>query len=68
MLAKCRAKLAEHGVKRQVDLRVRGPERGVEIEDASLVLMVLTLQFIRPLHRERLIADIYQRPAARTAA
>ena len=30
------------------------------MKDASLVTLVLTLQFLRPLHRERLIADIYK--------
>ena len=32
---------------------------GVQIENASVVMLVLTLQFIRPLRREKLIADIY---------
>jgi len=33
--------------------------KGVHIENASVVLMVLTLQFIRPLYREKLIESIY---------
>ena len=34
-------------------------ERGVPVENASVVLLVLTLQFIRPLHRERLLLDVF---------
>jgi tRNA (cmo5U34)-methyltransferase len=60
MLEKCRAKLAEHGVDRSLDLRCRDLNEGVEIEDASLVTLILTLQFIRPLRRHRLITDIYR--------
>jgi tRNA (cmo5U34)-methyltransferase len=33
---------------------------GVPIRDASIVMLILTLQFVRPLHRDRLIADIYR--------
>lgn len=32
--------------------------KGFPIHNASLVTMILTLQFIRPLHRERLVKDI----------
>jgi tRNA (cmo5U34)-methyltransferase len=60
MLLKCRAKLAEYGVERAVDLQCRDLNDGVLIEDASLAMLVLTLQFIRPLRRDRLIADIYR--------
>jgi tRNA (cmo5U34)-methyltransferase len=30
------------------------------IENASVVSMVLTLQFVRPLQRERLVQDVYK--------
>ena len=30
------------------------------MQDASLALMVLTLQFLRPLHRERLVANVFK--------
>jgi len=32
---------------------------GVQIENASVALMVLTLQFVRPLNREALISSLY---------
>lgn len=60
MLAKCRTKLAEHGVERPLELRCLDLNEGVQVDDASLVMLVLTLQFIRPLRRDRLIADIYR--------
>ncbi|MFO1207329.1 MAG: carboxy-S-adenosyl-L-methionine synthase CmoA [Burkholderiales bacterium] len=59
MLAKCEQKLREHGAKREIRLECTDLHTGVDMTDASLALMVLTLQFLRPLHRERLIADIY---------
>jgi tRNA (cmo5U34)-methyltransferase len=58
MLAKCESKLREQKVRRKVDLECVDLNSGVEMQDASLALMVLTLQFLRPLHRERLIADV----------
>ena len=39
---------------------------GIDMKDASLALMVLTLQFLRPLYRENLVGDIYK-GCARTA-
>jgi tRNA (cmo5U34)-methyltransferase len=60
MLAKAREKLTASGVDRSVDLRVADLDQGVQIENASLVMMILTLQFIRPLNRERLMQDIFR--------
>lgn len=60
MLAKAREKLAQAGVDRPVDLRVVDLDQGARIENASLVLMILTLQFIRPLNRERLMQDVFR--------
>ena len=53
MLAKCEEKLRASGVKRDVSLECADLNMGVSVTDATLVLMVLTLQFLRPLHRER---------------
>jgi tRNA (cmo5U34)-methyltransferase len=60
MLAKCRSKLEQSGVDRRVDLQCLDLNDGAPSENASLVMMILTLQFIRPLRRERLIGDIYR--------
>ncbi len=58
MLEKCRAKLTGAGMTRQLELRCRDLNEGADIEDASVVALVLTLQFIRPLHRNKLMADV----------
>ena len=60
MLKKARAKLAAVKFARPFDLKTADLNIGVEIENASVVLMVLTLQFIRPLYRERLVKSIYE--------
>jgi tRNA (cmo5U34)-methyltransferase len=60
MLKRCRAKLAEHGFNRPHELLCADLNQGVRIENASMVAMVLTLQFIRPLYRDRLIGTILQ--------
>ncbi len=60
MLQRCRAKLAEHHVKRDLELIRADLNHGVHIENASMVLMVLTLQFVRPLHRDGLLRTILQ--------
>src|SRR5262245_53066923 len=55
MLKRCRQKLAENKFNRSHELLCADLNQAAPIENASVVLMVLTLQFIRPLHRERLI-------------
>jgi tRNA (cmo5U34)-methyltransferase len=60
MLDKCREKLAGMNVERKVDLHVADINDGIAIENASVVNLILTLQFIRPLRRERLIADCFK--------
>jgi tRNA (cmo5U34)-methyltransferase len=60
MLEKCRSKLVAEGVDRELDLRCRDLNEGADVEDASVVALILTLQFIRPLHRNKLLADIYR--------
>jgi tRNA (cmo5U34)-methyltransferase len=59
MLAKCREKLGARGFARPYELQCLDLNDGVRVENASLALLVLTLQFIRPLHRERLMADVF---------
>jgi tRNA (cmo5U34)-methyltransferase len=46
------------GFEHELELRVADLNEGAQIENASLVSLVLTLQFIRPLHREKLVRDI----------
>jgi len=58
MLAKCREKLIQHELTRDHELICADLNQGVEIQNASVVVMILTLQFIRPLYREQLIRSI----------
>ena len=59
MLDQCRDNLREAGVTREVELRYGDLDTGVEMPDASLVVLCLTLQFVRPLYRERLVQSVY---------
>jgi tRNA (cmo5U34)-methyltransferase len=59
MLEKCRKNLSEKKFSGECELLCGDLNKGVHIENASVVLMVLTLQFIRPLYREKLIESIY---------
>lgn len=58
MLQRARQKLPAETSSRPVELLCLDLEQGVPIRNASVVVMVLTLQFIRPLRRESIIADI----------
>jgi tRNA (cmo5U34)-methyltransferase len=59
MLEQARSKLAERGLAGAIDLRLGDLDAGVEIENASVVLLVLTLMFVRPLNREKLMRRIH---------
>jgi tRNA (cmo5U34)-methyltransferase len=58
MLKKAREKLAEHSFARPHDLVKADLNQGLIVEDASVVVMILTLQFVRPLYRQRVIREM----------
>lgn len=60
MLAKCRTNFEASGITRKYELQYADLNQGIKIENASVVVMCLTLQFIRPLHREKLVEEIYR--------
>jgi tRNA (cmo5U34)-methyltransferase len=60
MLAKCREKFDAGKTNHTLELVDADLDRGADISNASVVLMVLTLQFLRPIYRERLIRSIYE--------
>ena len=60
MLEKARQKLALCPSARAFDLIVADLHHTQVVENASVVVMNLTLQFIRPLYRERVIRNVYQ--------
>ena len=57
--SKMRSEAAEAGFSRPLNLQVADLNKGVTIENASVVVLCLTLQFVRPISRERLLKDIY---------
>jgi tRNA (cmo5U34)-methyltransferase len=59
MLDKAAQKIKESGTNRSIDLQVVDLHRGLAIENASVVTMLLTLQFVRPLFRERIMKTIH---------
>lgn len=58
MLQRAEQKLSRAHFPWPYELQHRDVNSGPAIENASVVLMVLTLQFVRPLHRESLLADL----------
>jgi tRNA (cmo5U34)-methyltransferase len=59
MLEKCRNNLETEGIIRKFQLQRRDLNDGVRIDNGSVVIMCLTLQFIRPLYREKLLKEIF---------
>lgn len=59
MLDKCKLKLSEIGFSREYELRCADLSQGVKIDNASVVVLCLTLQFVRPIYREQLLKNIY---------
>lgn len=59
MLAKCDTKLKSAGVVRPYELVHADISQPLIIEQASVVVMCLTLQFVRPLYRERLLKGVF---------
>ncbi|MHA4738696.1 carboxy-S-adenosyl-L-methionine synthase CmoA [Dyadobacter sp. MSC1_007] len=59
MLDKCDLKLKEAGFVRPYDLVTGDLHQKLPISNASVVILCLTLQFVRPLYRERLLKNIY---------
>ena len=59
MLDKCKSKLLELGFSRDYELRCADLSQGVQVSNASVVVLCLTLQFVRPIYREKLLKDIF---------
>ncbi len=58
MLAQARKKLARRRMRHEVSLVCADLNKEVPVENASVVILNLTLQFVRPLQRQRLVRDI----------
>lgn len=59
MLAQARKKHAETAKQRRIEFVNADFHQGLLIENASVVTMLFTLQFVRPLYRERLLQLIH---------
>ena len=59
-LERCKSKLMELGFSRDYELRCFDLNKGVKISNASVVVMSLILQFVRPINREKLLKNIYE--------
>jgi len=59
MLKQAAEKLEDVAKNRTVQLHHADIEGDYTLENASVVLLVLTLQFVRPLHREKIAQKIY---------
>ncbi len=60
MLKKAEQKLTQAGIKRRYIFEYGDLNKGLVLENASIVTMILTLQFVRPLYRERLARQIFE--------
>lgn len=59
MLIKCDQNFKNAGFKRKYTLINHDLNTGIKIENASVVVLCLTLQFVRPLYRDRLVQEIF---------
>ena len=60
MLARAKEKLRAHGMKRACEFLCADLNQEFQLSNASVVIMVLTLQFIRPLYRHQLMKRIVE--------
>jgi tRNA (cmo5U34)-methyltransferase len=59
MLVKARQKMQAANPGRAVDFQCLDVDRDLRVKDASVVNLILTLQFVRPLNRERVVRTVY---------
>ena len=60
MLESCRKNLIDKGVTRQFEMVPADLNKKIDITNASVVVLCLTLQFVRPINRLRLIKSIHE--------
>lgn len=60
MLDKCQANFLNNNPKRELDVVHADLNHGVIINNASVVILCLTLQFVRPVNRPRLLRTVYE--------
>ncbi|WP_312633491.1 carboxy-S-adenosyl-L-methionine synthase CmoA [Pseudescherichia sp.] len=60
MLEKCRDKFAQLNSARETHFLCQDLKESMTLDNASVVAMILTLMFVRPLHRRKLLSSIYE--------
>jgi tRNA (cmo5U34)-methyltransferase len=60
MLEKCRINLERNSFTRPLQLVEGDLDKEIKIENASVVVLCLTLQFVRPLNRLKLLQSVYK--------
>src|SRR5699024_1758603 len=60
MLDKARHKVQAQTVEHTIDFIEADLHHDVVVDNASVVIMILSLQFMRPLYRERVMRRIYE--------
>ena len=59
MLNRCKEKMTAVNMKHLCELEVADISKNIQIKNASVAVLCLTLQFVRPLKREKLIRSLY---------
>lgn len=59
MLEKAREKVRQSKTARVVDFVVADLNEGMQIDNASVIAMILTLQFVRPLYRQKVMQNVF---------
>ena len=59
MLAEATKKAAATTMNRKIQFEKSDMHGEIQMENASVITLLLTLQFVRPLHRERIMRSIY---------
>ncbi len=60
MLESCQKNFLAHGVERPFQLMEADLNKQVDLRDASVVVLCLTLQFVRPINRPALLKEIFK--------
>ncbi len=59
MLDQAKVKIEADNLSKRISLKLASAEDDMGMENASVIFMAYTLQFVRPLHREALLRQIY---------
>lgn len=60
MIEEAKAKAKKAGTQRKFEFICNDLHKDIAIENASVITMLLTLQFVRPLHREQIVRRLYK--------